>query len=524
MMNEQKRHLWESYLTQQWFAFGKKDEEPYTQEMILNSDGRISNYAAHNESFWQVRDDQLQFLDTNHDMTTRFPLPESPSAMAGFELIGTFMPDPTVKHQLMARHLPESLHDLKDGLEDRLNEHFVQADFAVTPRIKKIKTRSRIRVAFILNSVETLPALLPLMKALQANEAFESKILVMNKQYYEWNVLPTLDDVVGFLHKQQLICIPVRDDYEAALRKLRLWQADFIIRQSQWDGDYPAAFKADHLDWARLIHVPYTITEKMTYAPHHQKGTMLTNDYYLHVWRYFTAEPLYPNEKAAIAASFVSEDIFQPVGSMKAKMIEHAKPEWPINHTGKRVLWTAHHSVTDTWFKFGTFPKIYQAMLAWTKEHQELSILFNPHPLLREIIATEPVPGVTLEQYDQFLKNFAALPNGGILQHQSQYGASAAADVILTDGYSAFYEMQIQRKPIVALLRNDHAPFTPEGESILQGLHVVHDIHHAQQELLRLLREPDDKKSHQIANTQNWLMDEHPEQIIIQAMLKEMEL
>ncbi|WP_238157747.1 hypothetical protein [Lacticaseibacillus chiayiensis] len=163
-------------------------------------------------------------------------------------------------------------------------------------------------------------------------------------------------------------------------------------------------------------------------------------------------------------------------------------------------------------------------MLGWARKHQELSVLFNPHPLLREIIATEPVSGVTLEQYDQFLKTFAALPNGGVLQHQSQYGASAAADVILTDGYSAFYEMQIQRKPIVALLRKNHTPFTPEGEKILHGLHVVHDIGHAQEELLRLLSKPDDKRAQQIVNTQNWLINEHPEQTILQAMLKEMRI
>ncbi|QVI35598.1 hypothetical protein KG086_04675 [Lacticaseibacillus chiayiensis] len=523
-MNEQKRHIWENYLTRQWFAFGKKDEEPYTRDMILNSDGQISNYAAHNESFWQVCDDQLQFLDMNHEITTRFPLPENPSEMVKFTLIGDYVLDPSVQHQLMARQLPESLHDLKNGFGNQLDAHFDQASLTVTPLMKKIKTRSRVRVAFILNSVETLPALLPLMKALQEDEAFEVKILVMNKQYYDLNILPTLDDVTAFLQKQQLICIPVESNYEAALKKLRLWQADFIIRQSQWDGDYPSAFQADHLDWARLIHVPYTITEKMTYAPHHQKGTMLTNDYYLHVWRYYIAEPLYPDEKEAVAASFISQDIFQPVGSMKAKMIEHATPKWPINHPGKRVLWTAHHSVTDTWFKFGTFPRIYQAMLGWTRKHQELSVLFNPHPLLREIIATEPVSGVTLEQYDQFLKTFAALPNGGVLQHQSQYGASAAADAILTDGYSAFYEMQIQRKPIVALLRKNHTPFTPEGEEILHGLHVVHDIGHAQQELLRLLSEPDDKRAQQIVNTQNWLINEHPEQTILQAMLKEMRI
>ncbi|WP_225440893.1 hypothetical protein [Lacticaseibacillus rhamnosus] len=522
MMDDNKQHNWERYFTQRWFAFGQQDQTPYVRDMILAEGGKIENYAAHNETFWEVKDNELHFLSLNHEISTVFPLPDNPSAMNGNTLIGTYMFNPSVKHQLVARNLPESLYELKKELTDNLNDRFYQATLDVTPAVKKIKTHSRIRVAFIINSVETLPALLPLMKALQADDDFESKILMLDKFYYNTAVLPTLKEVTAFIAKQGLTGIPIEQYYDDVLRELRLWQPDFIIRQSQWDGDYPSAFSADRLDWARMIHIPYTITEKMTYAPNQQTGSMLTNHYYQHIWRYFTAEPLSDNEKQAIAASFVSEDTFQAVGSMKAKMIEHAKPNWPINHGGKRILWTAHHSINNGWFKFGTLPKIYQSMLAWTKAHQELSVLFNPHPLLREVIATEPTD-MTLDQYDQFLRDFAALPNAGVWEHKPQYQVSAAADVVLTDGYSAFYEMQIQRKPVVALLRSDHTAFTPEGKQLLRGLHVRKNIHDAQDAVLRLLRDPDDKRKYQIANTQTWLINEHPEQKIMQAMRKEME-
>lgn len=81
------------------------------------------------------------------------------------------------------------------------------------------------------------------------------------------------------------------------------------------------------------------------------------------------------------------------------------------------------------------------------------------------------------------------------------YGASADSDIVLTNGVSAFYEMQIQRKPIVALLRKDHAAFTAEGKPILEGVHVQTDISAAQRDILRLLHEPDSKLDKQIANT-----------------------
>lgn len=524
MMDKQKQNTWEGYFAQRWFEFGKKGEEPYTRRMILTSDGQVDNYTSVNERYWQVTDDELQFLNGDHQVTTRFPLPADPLAIDKFTLIGDFVLDPSIHHQLVARHMPESLHELNDGMRQDLDDHFLQAASSTYPLDRKIKTHSHIRVAFIINCVETLPALLPLIKAVKDDNMFELKVIAVDRFYESVNVLPTLANVTKFLDKQGVPCIPVDGNYEVALRKLKLWQADFLIRQSEWDEDFPEAFHADHLDWARLIHIPYTITEKMIHPPNQKEGSLLTNDYYLHVWRYFAADPLSPNEKQAVDTSFVSQDIFQPVGSMKAKMIEHATPHWPIHHGGKRVLWTAHHTITKNWFNFGTFPEIYRAMYTWTKTHQELSVLFNPHPLLREIISTEEVPGLTLQQYDDFLKQFDELPNGGVLQHTSQYGASAASDIILTDDASAFYEMQIQRKPIVALLRKDHTAFTAEGKQILEGVHVQTDISAAQRDILRLLHEPDSKLDKQIANTKAWLANDHPEYAIMQAMRGEMGL
>lgn len=524
-MDIKQKILWETYLTQKSFSFGKQGQEPYTRQMILTADGQITNYGSANETYWQIKDDQLQFLDVNHHLTTSFPLPESPAEMNHASLVGTYILNQAVKHQLVARELPEELHDLNDGLSKKVTDNFWQASEPTFPRGRKIKTHSHIRIAFILNSVETLPALLPLIRAVKQDAMFEEKIIVLDKVYISVDVvhvLKTRSKVQKFLNEEGLNFITVVSDYAGALSRLRLWQADYIVRQSEWDNDYPDAFNADRLDWARLIHIPYTITEKMIYPAGHKDGSLLTNDYYLHVWRYFTAEPLFPEEKKAVERSFVSMDIFQPVGSMKAKMIEHARPHWPINHAGKRILWTAHHSVTNTWFRMGMLPRIYQSMMAWTKEHQELSVLFNPHPLLREIIRTENVPNLSLDQYDAFLKAFASLPNAGVLQNESQYGASAAADVVLTDGSSAFYEMQIQRKPIVALLRPDHVPFTPEGKRILEGVHIQTDIENAQKEVLRLLREPDNKQQNQVETTRRWLANDHPEYAIMQAMRGEM--
>lgn len=526
-MDEKEQQVWEKYLTGRWFSFGKQGQQPYTRQMILTTDGRITNYGSNNEKFWQVKDGALQFLNINHELTTSFPLPDDPSAINHFTLTGNYTINPNVKHQLVAHNTPEALRDVRDDLAKDLTDRFWDARKPTYPLGRKIKTHSHIRIAFILNSVETLPALMPLIKALQNDDMFELKLITINRIYNSINVfdeMRTRRELEDVLQKHGLNFIPVTSDFDGALQRLRLWQADFIVRQSQWDNDYPDAFNAEQLDWARLIHIPYTITEKMTAPAHQDHGSMLTNDYYLHVWRYFTAEPLFPDEKKAIEQSFVSKDIFQPVGSMKAKMIEQATPSWPIHHSGHRILWTAHHSVGDGWFKFGTFPQIYRSMLAWTKAHQELSVLFNPHPLLHEIIETESVPGITLAEYDNFLKTFASLPNAGVLEHTTQYGASAAADAILTDGYSAFYEMQIQRKPIVALLRPDHTPFTPEGQQILRGLHVVTDIGSAQQEVLRLLRTPDDRREVQKMNTKLWLANDHPEYAIMQAMRGEMGL
>ena len=95
------------------------------------------------------------------------------------------------------------------------------------------------------------------IKALQDDAMFELKLLTISRIYNTVNVFDEMQTRSGLedvLHKNGLNYISVESDFDGALKKMRLWQADFIVRQSQWDNDYPDAFNADRLDLS-LIHL-----------------------------------------------------------------------------------------------------------------------------------------------------------------------------------------------------------------------------------------------------------------------------
>lgn len=520
-MAENHAHEWEQYFVNHLFSFGHANGRPYTTRLRPLPTGKFAGYGTRYEDSWRVTDGKLQFLGRDGQPTTEFVLPDSPRDLPGEGLIGTFLPNPSTKHALIeqpiAQYLPEMLDgstkDIKDSIVWELTHHF-----------HKIQTHHRIRVAFVINAAETLPALLPLIKATFADPAFEPKVIALNK-FYELNLsTKNLASVKKALDAAGIPYRALTDNYRDATYTLHLWQPDFLFRQSEWDYDYPAAFWGKNLMWTRLAMVPYVAVQDFVKDPNSQSA-QLVGPYFRFVWRYFLPMPLNDFEQDAVSHSLLSEEIYEPVGSQKALMIQAAKPAWPLPNAkpGTRIVWMAHHSLTDGWFKFGTFAKIYKQMFAWVKAHPELSVVFNPHPNLRPVLQIEGNPDITLKEYDQFVKDFAALPNGYVLHNAEQYPVTAAADVILTDGISSLYEMQIQQKPVVGLIREEHSAFSAYGEELMRGVHVVHTVEAAQQEVVRLLTAPDELRSIQQQNTAPWLAERHPEQRIIAAMRKEMD-
>jgi hypothetical protein len=519
IMDQLAQTQWHRFLTTNYYTFGKPEQPPYTTTMRLADDGSVQGYHQFNERYWALDDDELVLLNANKEATTRFELPATPADIAANQLLGRYLGASHTVHRLLIRpmlaelntELNQTHHDLQKQAQ-RLTDHLERIEHRV---YQKVVFSHRIRVVFILNSIETLPALQPLITRLRDDSRFEIKLVAVDKMFGFFQSLHTLKALKAGLDAQNLPYIALTGDYAQAGERLHTWQADYIVRQSEWDGDYPKAFSGIALDWARLIHIPYTITEGGVYTPKKQES-MLTNGYYEHIWRYFAPDPLTDQEQQDIASTFISPEAFVTAGSMKAQAIAHATPTWPLNHPGnKRVVWMAHHSIETGWFQMG--------MLAWAQAHPDIDIVYNPHPLLREKVADPNVKELTPKMYDQFLKDWNALDNTAILINHSQYETTAAADVILTDGLSSFYEMQIQHKPVVGLLRKDHIAFTPLGDRFMTGVHTCEDFETAQATVLKLLTEPDDLYDRQTEICANWLKYPNPDKFIRDEMIKEIQ-
>jgi hypothetical protein len=115
------------------------------------------------------------------------------------------------------------------------------------------------------------------------------------------------------------------------------------------------------------------------------------------------------------------------------------------------------------------------------------------------------------------------LPNTFVVSGESNYPYSAAADVVLTDGISAIYEVQFQSTPIVYVERIDHVPFSNIGEEWLQGVHRVNDLETALAILSDLIVIPDELAGIQRRLTASLIGGHNPAELILQDVIFDFE-
>ena len=516
-----KKFNWNTFLTEKYFSFGQAGIPPYTNAWLFKENGEISFGGSKNfnERFWRIDDDCLIIEDQNHQITTKFNLPER--FVRGETLVGDFVPDEHVKHEL-------KLVQREAAIEDLINNASNSAKMAIINDLRSelqapvIKHKHKlIRVAFILNSIETIDAQLILMHALKDDTRFEMKVITLNRIFRDVEKAGSKDQLDEYLREAGFK--PVGGDFDdQALVSLKNWQPDFLIRQSEWDADFPKSIAAKRLNWTRLVHIAYVITENLLSNPGDLEKPMFVLDYYEYVWRSFIAEPLTKAEVDLLEDTYISKEKFLAVGSLKALQIRQTTPKWPVDdHGRKKLIWMPHHSI-DGWFSFGTFVEVYQGMYEWTKQHPDVSVVFNPHPSLRSVIAN-PATDFEVAAYDEFVAAWTELPNAEYLINEGSYPAVAASDVVLADGISILFEGQVLNKPIVFLEKPDHVPFTEAGEVIMSGTHRVDGLEAALTMVEHLLVTNDDLAEQQKRNVQNWLVNEHPEYQIIEEMVAELD-
>ncbi|MCM0583058.1 hypothetical protein H9L19_07515 [Weissella diestrammenae] len=518
------RHVdWFAFLTEHYFAFGQRGHNPYTRSLHLNEDGRIHfgvNEDSRNEYYWRLNDRELLFLNDEQEVTTSYTLPNSLQE----PMIGNFILDDVIEHELRPVSLVTATDELTAKQTAFVKSRFFELKQSVTDasrRSMSVTHHRLIRVGFILNAVETLDASIPLIRALQNDERFEVKVVTLNRIFRGQEQAETRQLLETKLTHLEIPFVRTEgsNSYDVAAR-LKDWAPEFIFRQSEWDQDFPSEFSIRQLYWTRVGHISYVITENLVKTPNIDLPFFML-DYYEKIWRYFVANELTNESKKLLAQTFISEDVFAPIGSIKAIQIRDIAPHWPVETQAKKVIWMPHHSIGNEWFAFGTFDMNYEMIYEWAKAHPEISIVLNPHPSLPAVIEAG-TGDITFEEFEAFLEKWEALPNTTYFIHQESYSAVAAGDVILTDGISVLYEAQILRKPIVYLENQAHVELTEFGEQLIRGVHRQPIFEEALKQVMTLLDTPDPLLPYQVENTAPWLANEHPENAIIDAMIDEL--
>lgn len=511
---------YEEYLTNNLFSFGRFGGPTYSSAVrfFANGDVKFDNIYSENERFWRIDGSNLVLETSSHQPSTVFDLK---NLQREKRLIGEFLLDASgITHQLSKVGIAEILESTATQI--RASERSIEQlqNYMMDKNLENLKAgvlsarHKKARMAFILNAPETLDAVLPLIKAAVKNDFFEVRVVPVRRFFRGTERQESLQILLDLLCEKKIEVVLPSENDQTTFNRLKNWRPDYVLRQTEWDQDFPEPFAIKNFFWTKMLYVPYVVLEDFILNPNSDMP-LYTMEFFENVWRIFLPSPLNKANQLSLRKTFISEEIFSVVGSMKAQAIARISPKWPVGTNAKKVLWMPHHSVGTGWFNMGTFDSNYSEMLAWATNHPEVSVALNAHPSLRDVIAGGESSIMTIEMYDSFVRDWLDLPNTSVITGESNYPYSAMADVVITDGISSLYEVQLQVTPIVYIEREDHVPFTEEGESWMSGVHRVPTMADALQQTSEILDTGDEFQNAQYSNINRILEPADVAQIIM---------
>lgn len=365
-------------------------------------------------------------------------------------------------------------------------------------------TRERTRVLFLVHHIEAWDSLDGVVRELREAPDFEVIVASIPRHFRGSGGFVDEDLVHEGLVERGVPHLRMTQKTDAdRLAVVRALTPDVIFRQSQWDADVPAAYSTRNLGFARLCFISYEMIGFIENLPMDDvNNTAIDNRYHRAAWRVFCSSPIV-KEIAAREGALGGEQ-FVVTGHPKADRLRSAEPRWPIRHDGSepraRVVWSAHHSLTDEWISFGMAHLVAEGMLEWARTSPDIDFVLMPHPALRPFI-NDPSSPVTPEQADTFVEEWRALPNATIFTKGDYAPVLAASDVLIVDGVSLLVEYQFQAKPLIFLERPGHRNFNEIGKLVMTGVRPAPDLETAREIVEGFLSgEPDPLAEQQRSN------------------------
>lgn len=333
--------------------------------------------------------------------------------------------------------------------------------------------RKKRRVAFLVHAPETFSALEPVVAELQRrSSSFELIFFAVPRSYTGRASDPYTGMEATYLYLAEKGLKPIAlagrslDDLETLIRLC----PDFLFRQSPWENDIPAAFNSQLLSFTQLCYVPYGLGT--VDKPLHQYNQPFHNacdfvfcesEFHYQAFRHYRAM----GEQGLRVTGYPRFEQF--LAELSA-----AEGRWPLAapEGTPRVMWAPHHSLSASWLGFSTFMMHKDRMLEEARRGRS-SILFRPHPALRERLETGGL--MSGAKYDAYLRAFGEAGCSGVDLDRQYIGSFVASDCLITDGLGFFSEYLLTGKPLIRTCRSDSSALNAFAQWMVEACDDVDD-------------------------------------------------
>ena len=337
-----------------------------------------------------------------------------------------------------------------------------------------------IRVAFLPLYTEAWDSLAEIYSRMSRDERFEVKVFTINRKLTGDPEFHGQQEAHDYLEAKM-----VPNTMLSSVQELKDFAPDYTFINYPWQRNYEEQYRAESLvTFTKIAYVPYFLLPMVTepwdqgVAGHyyrqrsHQLASLI-----------FTQDR---NTKRAFALTERGNKYVKFTGSPKIdSMLKRARKVKKTARSRYRIIWAPHHSYGPLWLNFGTFAQMHDQMLTFAKVHQDVDIVFKPHPFLLGTMVDRGL--MTQEQVDAWVSAWNALPNTSTNTDSDYVGLFVNSDMLVTDGISFLGEYPlITGRPAVFIERADHWAFSPLGETIAKTtvrFHSFTEFGHAFDEL-----------------------------------------
>lgn len=342
------------------------------------------------------------------------------------------------------------------------------------------RTESKVKAVFIAHEPSVWPSLDSVYHAMKNDNRYIVKAIYVptyhqNKQEQDEN------EVINYYKERYGIKVIRENDYDMALDN-----PDLVFYLKPYDNDYTrmnVKFRHNSVlsTGARIIYISYGMETTRTFLEYNFQLPML-----YHAWRHIVYGPI--AKKCATKYGYRDGENVVVWGHPKADGILHANlhereipKEWLDKIKGRKTfMWNTHHTILkggmSTWFEHG------EAVLEYFKTHDDVVLLWRPHPLLFGALVNNNY--MTAKELETFIKEVSSHENIILDTGEDYRPAFWVSDAAITDGTAFFGEYIYTEKPMIVTTNNltelwlwrelkDCIPIATKTEDIFEFIDMV---------------------------------------------------